>query len=127
MNNEIKSILNMVASGKITADEGEQLIDSLNKNQEKVETILQKPIGKKFLHIEVLSTEDDDDAKVKVNIPLALAKTVLKMGNIQNQITMNAPDIELNLDQIIEMIEDHTMGELVNIESGNSKVRIWID
>lgn len=125
MNDEVKTILKMVESGKISVEEGEKLISSLGKDQT-TEAASYVPNNKKFLRVEVYSNEEEE-TKVKINIPLNLAKTVLKMNSIKNQISVNASDIELNFDEIIQLIENNAEGELINIESGKTKVRIWID
>src|SRR5690554_3187150 len=120
MNEEIMKILKMVESGKITSDEGEKLISSLGKD----EVITNNPISnKKFIRIEVYDM-DKEETKVNINIPLKLAKTMLKMNSITNQISLNASDINIDFDEIIKLIEGDASGELVNIESGSSKVRI---
>ncbi|MDF2699860.1 MAG: hypothetical protein K0Q49_1416 [Haloplasmataceae bacterium] len=123
MNEEIKTILKMVESGKITAEEGEKLITSIdNKNVKTIST----PTGKKFLKIEVYSN-DEEKTKVKVNIPLNLAKAVLKMESVKNQINVNADGIDIDFNEIISLIESDADGELVNVESDTTKVRIWIE
>lgn len=122
MREEIKTILKMIEEGKITAEEGEMLLSQLS-NQE---TSQKKSVNKsKQIHVEV--TTETNEKLVKVNIPLLLAKTVLKMGLIEKQITMNAPGIELDIDEIIRMIESDVAGELVNVEADGKKVRVWID
>lgn len=124
MNEEIKSILKMVESGKISAEEGQKLIESIGKKDSEVTTNY-VPSTKKFIHIQVL--DDDDDTKVNINFPLNLARTMLKLGTIKNQIKVNANDIDIDFDEIIRLIEDNAEGEIVNIESDSAKVRIWID
>lgn len=124
MNEEVKSILKMVESGKISVEEGEKLISSLNNKTTLVQNYT--PQNKKFIRIEVYSNEEDE-TKVKVNFPLNLAKSMLKLNSIRSQITLNADDINIDFDEIIRLIENDATGELVNIESNSTKVRIWID
>lgn len=124
MREEIKSILKMIEEGNITAEEGAELINQLQStNVEVIDS--QKQTKSQFIHIEV----QDENAKqlVKVNVPLALAKTVLKIGAVEKQISMHAPGIELDFEEIIKMIESDVQGEIVNIESDQHTVRIWID
>ncbi len=128
MNEEIKAILKMVESGKISAEEGEKLISSLGKKKGIDTTHI--ITTKKWVRIEVYSKdeeEDKEDTKVKINVPLNLAKTMLRMNSIKNQISLNADDITIDFDEVIKLIEQDASGELVNIESGSTRVRIWIE
>ncbi len=127
MNEEIKSILKMVESGKISVEEGEKLIASIGKESP---VLNHTPKTKKFIRIEIYSKEDDfekEETKAKINIPLNLARTMLNMNLIKNQISVNASDIKIDFDEIIRLIENDADGELVNIESSTARVRIWID
>lgn len=124
MNEELKSILKMIESGKISAEDGAKLIDSLGKKEEVVTNLV--PNSKKFIRIAIYDN-DEDETKVNINFPLNLAKTMLKSPLVKNQFSVNASDINIDFDEIIRQIEDNTEGELVNIESNNTKVRIWID
>lgn len=128
MNDEVKRILNMVESGKISVEDGEKLISSLGK--ETSVTSNYSPSNKKFIKVEVYNKDDDGDeeeTKVKINIPLNLAKTMLRMNLIKNQISLNADDITIDFEEIISLIENDIDGELVNIESSTARVRIWIE
>ncbi len=127
MSEEIKTILRMVESGKITAEEGEKLMANLGKDTNVVSN--HSPNTKKFIRIEVYSKDNDDneETKVKVNIPLNLAKTMLRMNSIKNQISINAHDINIDFDEIINLIENDANGELVNVESKTARVRIWVE
>lgn len=124
MSEEIRAILKMIEEGKITAEEGADLIQQLStKSTEEFST--QKTAKNQFIHIEV--KDEEENQLVKVNVPLLLAKTILKFGSVEKQISMHAPGIDLDLDEIIKMIESDVQGELVNVEAEGKTVRIWID
>ncbi|QVK18124.1 hypothetical protein KHQ81_15065 [Mycoplasmatota bacterium] len=128
MNDEVKKILNMVESGKISVEDGEKLISSLGNETTAVKNY--SPSTKKFIKVEVYNKDDDineEETKVKINIPLNLAKTMLRMNSIKNQISLNADDITIDFDEIISLLENDVDGELVNIESNTARVRIWIE
>lgn len=123
MKEEIKTILKMIEEGKISAEEGGQLIDQLQQTEEiKPVQTTQKS---QFIHIEV--KDDEENQVVKVNVPIILARTILKMGYVNQQISLHAPGIDIDFDEIIRMIESDAFGELVNVEAEGHKVRIWID
>jgi len=127
MNEEMNKILKMIESGKISVEDGEKLISSLGKEDSSVNNY--SPSTKKFIRIEVYSKDSDEEeeTKVKINIPLNLARTMLRMNLIKNQISLNASDINIDFDEVISLIENDAMGEIVNIESGTARVRIWIE
>lgn len=124
MREEIKSILKMIEEGKITAEEGSQLIEQLSQPDEKSAPMISTKKSQ-FIHIEVKDYEDKQ--VVKVNFPIALAKSILNLGYINKQISLHAPGIDIDFDEIIRMIESDAQGELINVEAEDNKVRIWID
>ena len=121
MNEERKIILEMLSEGKVTPEEADKLLSEIeNKN-----AINETPFTKKFLRIRV---DDGTDTKVNVNIPIALAEVGLKMIP-KDKLQINGKEIKV--DHILQLIEDGTEGELVNIdvnEKGkDTKIKIYID
>ena len=82
MNEERKQILNMLAEGKITADEAERLMDRLESagSRETPQSAGPVPTGKlKYLRVLVDSTNGD---KVNVRVPLSLIRTGIMMAAV---------------------------------------------
>lgn len=126
MSEEKRMILEMVKDGKISVDEAEQLLEKAQPGESIDDTeVVKKPRNKKFLRIRV--TEEDQE-KVNIKIPMALAKVGLKFIP-KNKMKVNGE--EINSDQILEMIKEGTEGEIVNIDASdkgkNVKITIFID
>lgn len=85
MSEERKRILNMLANGKISADEAEELLDALGTsgapgasgNEETGGTVARKL--PKYLRVKVVSADDDN---VNVRVPLALLRSGLKLTSV---------------------------------------------
>lgn len=84
-----------------------------------------KDINNMFFRIRVNSKEGD---KVRVNLPLALAKVFVDNGNTMPQI--NGKDILSGIDfkQLFELIEQGVVGKLIEVESADGdNVEIWVE
>ncbi len=129
-------ILNMLAEGKITADEATKILDKMDSGDatvsvdEKREEIVVKPkkdYSKKMFRVIVDSSDGD---KVRVNIPIALAKGAL---NATKSSKVNIGGVDMNsygidIDAIIKMIDEDLEGEIVSVDSADGDVvRIIID
>ena len=126
MSEEKRMILEMLKDGKISVDEAEQLLEKAQPGESIGDTeVAKKPSSRKFLRIRV--TEEDQE-KVNIKIPMALAKVGLKFIP-KNKMKVNGE--EINSDQILEMIKEGTEGEIVNIDASdkgkNVKITIFID
>lgn len=123
--NSKEQILNMVKEGTISVEEGLELINALDSKTETVKTPQAKPLTKRMIRVVVDSKEGE---KVRVNVPLSLAKIGLDLGsqlNIDGQ-KLNLQGIDL--DKIIDQIDEDTHGELVTVDTEEGDhVRIFID
>ncbi len=82
MNSERKLILDMLAEGKITADEAERLISKLGHAAETVEVVEHdSPKRGKLKYLRVLVESKDGD-NVNVRVPLALVKAGIKLKGV---------------------------------------------
>ncbi len=121
MSEETLKILEMVKSQKISVEDGEKLLETINKKSNSSET---HP-NKKFLRVRVL---EGSDKKVNVNIPLALAEVGLRMIP-EEKLKLNNQQISVN--QLLDLIEAGTEGELVNIQAmedgKETRINITID
>jgi hypothetical protein len=125
--NSQEAILRMIKEGVISVEEGMDLLDALKTNESEPNRPQpqKKPINKRMLRIDV---NDEDGTKVKVNVPLALAKLGLDLGN---QLNINGKTLDLSgidLEAIIDQIDEDSHGDIVSVdtESGET-VRIYID
>ena len=125
MGDELGKILKMIESGVITSEDGQALIKVIDTAHRKVNEVNQGMTGR-FLHINVDS--HDKEEVIEINIPLNLARSVLKMGFIQKQIkAQTGTGIELDLDEMIDLLNLDSIGDLMTIDRNSANVRIWID
>lgn len=128
MNDEIKKILKMVEEKKITAEEGEKLIDALDENAYNVpaETAntSQKVNKPRFLRIHV-----DGDEKVDVNIPLSLVEFGMKFGmKVGPKFSPQMKELEgIDFKEIIDAVKNGATGKIVDIHTQDETVEIYVE
>lgn len=127
MSEELMRVLKMIESGIITSEEGQKLIEAMQKSEQKVARVNSNPIGR-FLRVDILSTEEGEKETVQINFPLNLAKVVLKMGIVQKQLNAKVGEnVNLDIEEILALIDSEVMGDLMTIDTKDAKIRIWID
>ena len=127
MSEELIRVLKMIESGVITSEEGQKLIQAMQKSEQKVARVNSHPIGR-FLRLDILSTEEGEKETVQLNFPLNLAKAVLKMGIVQKQLNAKVGEnVNLDIEEILALIDSEVMGDLMTIDTKDAKIRIWID
>ena len=127
MSEELIRVLKMIESGVITSEEGQKLIQAMQKSEQKVARVNSHPIGR-FLRLDILSTEEGEKETVQINFPLNLAKAVLKMGIVQKQLNAKVGEnVNLDIEEILALIDSEVMGDLMTIDTKDDKIRIWID
>ncbi len=125
--NSKEEILKMVKEGDITIEEGLELLKTIEAKADvnPIQQVARKPLNKRMLRIDV-NSEDGD--RVKVNVPLSIAKLGLDMGdnfNINGK-TLNLKGIDL--DEVINQLDENSEGEIISVDAEDgSKVRIFID
>jgi hypothetical protein len=125
MSEEKKRILDLVRDGKVSVDEGLRLLEALdNSTQDGM-----SPSGRlggsygRMLRIRVLDTSDN--TRVNVNIPLALAKVAMKF--IPKDVSKQLEDEDIDLDQLLATITESTAGKIVDVDSEDAKVKIYVE
>ncbi|NQT57515.1 MAG: hypothetical protein HQ557_00890 [Bacteroidetes bacterium] len=119
MNEEYMRILKMIEEGKVTAEEGAELMKAIGggEGDEKVEEQLSgvKPSlrGKK-LRIKVTDTDTGKD-KANIRIPLRLAKIAEKIVPREAKVKMK--DQGIDLVGILSNIDELADGPLVDIDA----------
>ena len=129
-------ILNMVAEGKITAEEGEKLLSAIGQGEE-----IKKSSAKHTMlrvRVDVKDPDKAEVAKVNVNVPLAIAKKaagLLALVPKEAKAELEKEGIDLNaidLKGLIELFEEGELSEeLVNVVTGDetkgATVRVYVD
>jgi hypothetical protein len=121
-------ILRMIQEGKITAEEGIQLMEALDigKSQAlKVPAIPAQPMTRSARYLRVRVT-DTDSGKVRVNIrlPISVVNAGIKMG------ARFSPEIEgLDFDQLMDYIHSGETGQVLDVfdEEDGEHVEVFIE
>jgi len=121
------SILRMVQEGRITAEEGMQLLEALNASQarpsatEAAPTIPNK--GAKWLRIRITDTHTEK-TRVNVRLPINVVTAGLKMG------ARFSPEVEgLNQKQLMEFIRSGEIGQIVDVydDEDDEHVEVFLE
>ncbi|MEU4480572.1 hypothetical protein AB0F68_21325 [Micromonospora sp. NPDC023966] len=143
MNEQRRQILEMLAQGKITADEAERLIDALQREQpEPSPTGGTRPKPRhRYLRV-LVSSEDnaggDGPSRVNVRIPLQLLRAGVKLTSLippqaltkaNAQLAKSGVPIDLTqlkpqqLEELIEQLDDLT----VDVDDPGAKVQVFCE
>jgi hypothetical protein len=143
MSEDRARILNMLASGKISAEEAERLLDALDTRSTEAPAAVPAIKGDptpllnalpKFLYVKVDSTDGDT---VDVKVPLALVRSGLKltslippqaMDKIEEQLSSSGISLDFtnlkpeDIDELIQALREME----INVDSKNGdKVRVY--
>lgn len=101
MNEQRRQILQMLAEGKITADEAERLIDALEQEQPESPpgTVPRPKPRPKYLRVVVNSADNfggDGPGRVNVRIPLQLLRAGIRLASLIPPKALTKVSTELN-------------------------------
>lgn len=111
---EKMQILRMIEDGKITSADGLELLGALEEKEN-------LPISKTSKWLKIKVHDPDDNAKVNVNIPLALVDVGLKMATKFSPELKNSDLKDIDFNEIAELIKNGAEGKIVDIESGDGE------
>jgi hypothetical protein len=122
---ERMQILNMVAEGKISADEGARLLSALDTDRKKKEVSpsMTSPSKPRWFRVRVTDLETGKN-KVNVNLPMSLVDVGTRMG------ARFAPELEdVDFEDIIEQIKSGAQGKIIEVEDseGGERVEIYVE
>ena len=124
---ELIKILKMVETGVITAEEGQKLIQTIQKSQKNIARQNPNIIGR-FLRLDILSVQSGENTNIEIKFPLNLARAILKMGIVQKQLTDKVGEkVDLDVEKILSLIDSEINGDLMILNTKESKIRIWIE
>jgi hypothetical protein len=140
MNEQRRDILGMLAEGKITPDEAEQLIAALEREQPPVGASSQaRPKGKaKYLRLEVDTTENGEPGRVNARVPLQLLRAGVRLAALIPPQALARANAELSrsgvpfdltqlkpeqLEDLIEQLDEVTL----EVDHPEAKVRIFCE
>jgi hypothetical protein len=121
---ERMQILNMVAEGKITAEEGAKLLGALEPERKKEARLAtESPSAPRWFRVRVTDLETGKN-KVNVNLPMSLVDVGTRMG------ARFAPELEdMDFRDIIEQVKSGAQGKIVEVEDleGGERVEIYVE
>ena len=139
MNEQRRQILEMLAEGKITADEAERLIDALEREQpESPSGAVSRPKPRpKYLRVLV---EDNSDApsRINVRVPLQLLRAGVRLTSlippealtkINAELAKSGVPIDLTelrpqqLEELIDQLDDVT----IDVDDSGAKVQVFCE
>jgi hypothetical protein len=121
-------ILNMIAEGKITAEDGAQLLNALKDADRRTPSPPSMPgfaAGGEahYLRIRVTSL-DSGREKVNVNIPMNLVNVGLRMG------ARFAPEMDdMDFNEVMRAIQGGARGKIIDVtdDEGGEHVEIYVE
>jgi len=119
---ERMQILNMVAEGKISAEEGAKLLAALDPERKKkgAAGILGRPSAPRWFRVQVTDLKTGK-SKVSVNLPMGLVDVGRKMG------ARFAPELgDMDFDKIVEQIKSGVQGKIIEVEDSEDGERVEI-
>jgi hypothetical protein len=143
MNNDRRSVLQMLADGKISADEAERLINAM----EGAGSAPRSPDGPskghnkpppKYLRVSVDATDDDGPTKVNIRVPMALLRAGVRLTSlippgardqVNAELAKNGVPFDIgqlkpeNLEELISHLDDFS----VDVDSTDAKVRVYCE
>ncbi len=104
-------ILTMIAEGKITAEEGAQLLKALQSAAGRARSAGTTGAGEpRYLRVRVTSTETGR-VKANINIPMSLLNVGLRMGA---RFAPNLGDVDFG--EVMEAIRSGARGKIIEVE-----------
>jgi len=127
-------ILDMIAQGQISVEQGSQLLDATT-DQEPV--VSSKPIPKPQANVvksvstgtngkrlRVLVTSKSGGSRVNVNLPLRLMEVGLKIGG---RFVDELKDMDEEMALLMQAIQDDVTGKIVEVDDDDEHVEIFIE
>jgi Asp-tRNA(Asn)/Glu-tRNA(Gln) amidotransferase B subunit len=142
MNEQRKDILDMLAEGKITAEEAEQLIAALERDQPVAAAVADadaRPRTKpKYLRVMVDAIDDGTPSRVNVRVPLQLIRAGVKLAALippqalgEANKELHRSGIPFDLTQIkpeqLEALIEHLDEMTVEVDQPDAKVRVFCE
>jgi hypothetical protein len=140
MNEQRKDILDMLAEGKITPDEAEQLIAALERDQPPAAASpAARPKGKaKYLRLVVDTTENGEPGRVNARVPLQLLRAGVRLAALLPPQALAKANAELSrsgvpfdltqlkpeqLEDLVEQLDEVTL----EVDHPEAKVRVFCE
>jgi hypothetical protein len=139
MNEQRKDILDMLAEGKITPEEAEQLIAALERDQPPAAGSEARPRGRaKYLRLVVDTVENGEPGRVNARVPLQLLRAGVRLAALIPPQALARANAELDrsgvpfdltqlkpeqLEALVEQLDEVTL----EVDQPDAKVRVFCE
>jgi hypothetical protein len=142
MTNDRRAVLQMLAEGKITADEAERLLSALERGEAPAASEPRPSFGSgsapKYLRVTVDADVHGDQTKVNIRVPMALLRAGVRLSSIippeareqvNAELAKNGVPFDIgaikpeNLEELVNHLNDLT----VDVDSHDAKVRVFCE
>jgi hypothetical protein len=141
MNDDRRSILQMLAEGKINAEEAERLLAALDRSEPSAAPPPAAAGGKaapKYLRVAVDTEETDGPTKVNIRVPMSLLRAGVRLTSlippqardqVNAELSKNGVPFDIsqlkpeNLEDLVDQLSDLT----VDVDQEKTKVRIYCE
>ena len=143
MNNDRRSVLQMLSDGKITADEAERLLGAMEGASATPRAFDGPTAGHnkpqpKYLRVSVDATDEDGPTKVNIRVPMALLRAGVRLSSlipteardqVNAELAKNGVPFDIgqlkpeNLEELISHLDDFT----VDVDARDAKVRVYCE
>ncbi|TDC20654.1 hypothetical protein E1265_21160 [Streptomyces sp. 8K308] len=140
MNEQRRQILEMLAEGKITADEADRLIEALQREQpETLPGTTSRPKARpKYLRVVMDAQDDAGPSRLNVRIPLQLLRAGVRLTTLLPPVAITRVNAELDrvgvpidlaelkpqhLDDLVEHLDD----VIVDLDDPGSTIRVYCE
>jgi hypothetical protein len=139
MNEQRRQILQMLAEGKVTADEAGQLIDALGQEQPELPGAESRPKRRpKYLRVVISDNSGDEPSRVNIRVPLQLLRAGVRLTSLIPPQAITKVNAELDksgvpidltqlkpqdIEELIEQLDDVT----IDIDDPDSKVQVFCE
>jgi hypothetical protein len=141
VNEERRQVLEMLAEGKVTADEAERLIDALERQQPEAQpgAALRQKRRPRYLRVLIAENSGDGEpSRINVRVPLQLLRAGVRLTSLippQALTKVNAEldkagvpiDLTLLKPQDIEELIDQLDDVTVDINDPDSKIQVFCE
>lgn len=124
--NEKLSILKMIESGRLTADEGLRLLEALDGPKREPGT----RGGREANRLRIMVTElGSGRRRAQANLPMALVDLALRLAARSADNSLNIAGQRLDLAAVLEAMHSGTLGRILDIvdDRENVKVEVFLE
>jgi DUF4097 and DUF4098 domain-containing protein YvlB len=121
---ERMKILKMISDGKITAEEGSQLIAAMSQRSESSNRAAKRSLSGRMLRVRVMDLRTGK-TRVNVNVPMNLVDAGL---NIASQFTPEVENAQM-MEAVKEALSENMTGKIVDVidEEDGEHIEIFIE